>query len=250
MKRRKIYSNPRKTAAFTLIELLTVLAIIGLMASVVLGIRPNNPAGMEGARAIVTGMLRGTQAKAAQSQNPDINPEKNPLYNIRARLLVLKDVANPEQHLRRMRIIIGGTRLPESTQPSDYFWYSVGSDTTLPSGIHMVSPDETNIEKLTRRSHITNRNGLPNTMRLNLEPSNVGQSDGTGDREWYFYEFNDDGTSNMNFASFTFASGNWEPGSNRIVFPNEDNIAGVWITPNGSIVPFLDVSEIDKQQPE
>ncbi|MBQ7332363.1 MAG: type II secretion system protein, partial [Opitutales bacterium] len=49
---------------FTLIEILMVIAIIGIVASVIVGLRPGNPRGLEDARRIASAEFRVAQSRA------------------------------------------------------------------------------------------------------------------------------------------------------------------------------------------
>jgi hypothetical protein len=98
-----------------------------------------------------------------------------------------------------------------------------------------------------RRSHITNKDATSVEMQLNYEPTTRAQKNGEGDKTWYFYEFNNDSTSNMLDATFMVSTGTWNPQKQLVVFENRENVAGFWITPSGEIVPFSNGSEMDKK---
>lgn len=239
-------SNRRRRAAFTLIELMTVLAIMLLIGGIVFALRPENPEGLPGAQRVASETFLIAQMRAVQSPNPDRNPAENPLHNIRTRVLILNDPNSPGMHLRLMRIIVGGTRRLEEGKAADYRWYATEPDAVLPDGIYMVAPDAKGIRDK-RRSTITPNEGNKSVMRLNIEPSLESQPEGSGDREWYFYEFNNDGTSNMKSATFMIAEGEWNPVENNVLFRDDLNVAGFWLAPSGKTIFYSDADEMDGQ---
>lgn len=237
----------RSRRGFTLVELLAVLGIMMIIIGMVIFVRPSNPDGVNGARRLAESVFMTARFKAQQAQNPD--PDANELYNIRSRVLILKDSDNEEQHLRLFRVIVGGTRTQEKAEPSDYVWYGVDSGTMLPKGIYYIEPNETSV-KDTRRSRISNRDiaGSNCTMKLNYAPSVKAQPDGSGDKTWYFYEYNEDGTSNMRSAALMVGEGEWDPGARKVLFreENQNRIGGFAIMPNGSLVAYTDSDEMDR----
>ncbi|MDR2862516.1 MAG: prepilin-type N-terminal cleavage/methylation domain-containing protein [Puniceicoccales bacterium] len=238
------FQRGRRIPAFTLVELLAVLAIIGLMVGVIVTVRPDNPEGIDAARRVATSVFGAARLRAEQSPNPDRQTEKRPLYNVRSRVLVLNDPTRPEQHLRLLRIIVGGTRKPDSTEAANYVWYTMDADTTLPEGVYMISPFDTSFKNELLKSRITPRENTGSVMTLNFEPSLDEQQEGTGDKSWFFYEFNNDGTSNMWAATFMISEGTWDPADKRVIFRNEQNVTGFWIQPSGVSVPYSDPDEL------
>ncbi|MDR2982158.1 MAG: prepilin-type N-terminal cleavage/methylation domain-containing protein [Puniceicoccales bacterium] len=241
----QLFKNKKLRAGFTLVELLAVMAIVMILAAVIIAIQPGNPEGLSSAQRISMGVFRTARYQAMQAQNPDRNPETNPLYNIRSRVLVLNDSTNEDQHLRMIRVIIGGTRNVNSSEPSDYYWYTVAADEMLPKNVYFISPDEGSLGT-NRKSRVNNKDASGTTMRFNYEASLVGQAEGSGDTEWYFYEFNQDGTSNMNMATFMVSEGDWDPSLKKPIFRNKNNVTGFAIVPSGAIVPYNDPDEMDK----
>ncbi|MDR0535304.1 MAG: prepilin-type N-terminal cleavage/methylation domain-containing protein [Puniceicoccales bacterium] len=241
---------PASKAGFTLIELLVVITIIAFIAAVVVSINADPPQSLSSAQNAAKTIFRAARLRS-QSPNPDRNPKENPLYNIRSRVIILNDPSLPEEHLRLMRVIIGGTRSAEKTKPSDYYWYDTDTQYVLPKGIYMVDvaarvaggregfPQE-------RRSQISNKDSTDTEMRKNYQPSVKAQKEGEGDRSWYFYEFDSNGTSNMNVATFIIAKGNFTPNSDGVLFQNIHNIAGLYVTPSGETILYNDGFEMDK----
>ncbi|MDR3228832.1 MAG: prepilin-type N-terminal cleavage/methylation domain-containing protein [Puniceicoccales bacterium] len=245
--------------AFTLLEVLAVVFIMAIFASIVTVLSPANPKGREGAQNVAENLFNVARGTAALATNPDPQPEKNPLFNIRARLIVLKDKEgnHPDDHLRRIRIIIGGTKKSESTALTDYRWYcSEALDAFLPDGFYMVPPDDPdNGLAEAYRSKINLRDGGTYIMRLNYNPDRNSQNEGSGDSEWYYYEFNNDGTSNMNSSTFIVAKGSTiikDGGKIEISFDKDESglpkeITGLWVASASSrFVPFDSAEEMRK----
>lgn len=240
----KFFKNKRRKG-FTLVELLAVMGIVMILAAVIIAIQPGNPQGLRASLDSAIGIFRGAKLRATSTENPDRNPDTNKFYNIRSRVLVLNDPGNQDEHLRLLRVIVGGTRTQDATDTANYFWYVTDIDTVLPSGTYYVEPDETSLQE-SRRSRITNRDGGGRTMRLNYNPTVIAQAEGSGDREWYYYEFNHDGTSNMFAASFMISEGDWDPANKKVIFRNKENVTGFVILPNGNVIPFTDPDELEK----
>ena len=101
--------------AFTLIELLAVIAIVALLAGIIAGLQTSSPVGLDGATRQAQSVFELARAKAMLSNNPDpdnVDP-KNPvwkLYTPRSRVLILND-PNDDGHLRKMTVIVGGQRI-------------------------------------------------------------------------------------------------------------------------------------------
>jgi hypothetical protein len=251
-KQRLKITKSRRRAAFTLVEIIAVLAIVLLIGAVVLAVNPGNPEGIVSAENSARTLFRAARLKS-QAANPDRNPVENPLYNIRSRVIILKDPSLPEQHLRLMRVIVGGTRRPELIKPEDYFWYSTEVEYILPKGVYMVDDDAAVLgsgegfsEK--RRSYLSNKDSPSTEMRLDYQFRSRGQKTGEGDKTWYFYEFTSESTSNMNYATFMVSTGAWNPQKKAVLFNNRDEVAGFYITPTGETVPFTSTAEMEKQK--
>lgn len=246
--------RPRRHAAFTLIELMAVVGIIVLIASVVLALNPGNPGGLLAAQSTAASLFKTARLKA---QTPLPTRDGKKLDYGRARVLILKDPTKPEQHLRLMRVIVGGVEVDpakpnNNPQSKDYFWYSTEIESVLPKGNFMIDEDATIVGgevafDIKQRSNVSHRDAIPTTMLMNYEHSLKGSKDGEGDKEWYFYEFGDDGTSNMISATFMIGEANWNPVKKQPVFLNNKDISGLWISPTGETIPFSDSDEMLKQ---
>lgn len=217
--------------AFTLIEILTVIAIIGVLASVIVGLRPGNPRGLEDARRIASAEFRVAQARAALGANPDRDPDQNARYNIRSGILILDDPEDTERHLRFIQPIVGGTDSLSKTDLSDYYWYSAGDGTLLPQGVFFVAPDESGVSV---RSVIQPIEG---SSRVTLDPDlrSGGQRFGSGSKKWYLYLFDSNGQTYMSKAVFMMAEGQMDPSKKSVDFGDDPFVAGFVVHRSGAL---------------
>lgn len=227
--------------AFTLIEILTVVAIIGLISLVIIGLQPNNPHGLDDACRLASQQFRAAQAQAVLGHNPDRDPETNKRYNIRTAVLVLNNEEDEERHLRYIVPIIGGTDDESKTNIDDYYWYAVNGNggTMLPKGVYFVPPTETSI---THSEINPLEGGIEVTLDPTLEPG--GKRFGTGKQKWYAYYYDSNGQTYMTQATFMVAEGLWMPG-NGIRFDDETSVVGFAVTRNGAIIFTRDADETD-----
>ena len=112
-------TTPCSRSAFTLIELLTVMSIMTLMAGIIgLAHRHGSPTvAFQSAQATVASLLAAARGQAALNQN-------------RAMLVVVADPAN-ERFLRSVSIVV-------ETAPHTERWWIAGHETLLPRGIFLV----------------------------------------------------------------------------------------------------------------
>lgn len=215
---------------FTLIEILTVIAIIGIIATVIVGLRPGNPRGLEDARRIASAEFRVAQARALLGANPDRDPANVDRYNIRAGILVLDDENDPDRHLRYIQPIVGGTDSMDSTSLSDYYWYAAGEGVLLPQGVYFVEPNST----ITSRSVVQPIEGQ---QQVSIEPDNRsrGQKFGSGSKKWYLYLFDTNGQTYMTKAVFMVAEGVMNQSTGEVDFGDDPFVSGFVIHRSGAI---------------
>ncbi len=230
----------RKRRAFTLIEILTVVAIIGMVAVVIVGLKPGNPRGLDDACKMAGMEFRIAQAQAVRGTNPDRDPDTNKRYNIRSAVLILKDEDDAENHLRRIQTIVGGTDDQEKTDMRDYYWYAVGEPVMLPENIYFVEPNATDVEV---KSTIKPIEG---DEEITLDPSTElgGKKFGSGEKRWYAYYFDTNGQTYMTKATFMIAKGAFMPGSS-VRFEKDTPAQGFVITRNGAIIYTRDSDEAE-----
>lgn len=130
-------------AGFTMVELLIVITVILILASMMLAIRPTNPEGIGNGQRMMADMIRiakvqATMNRAALPKIPGFPSNWTPA-NFRYRLLIKCDPANPDSHLREMVIAIGCTGI--GTTPLLYTWFSPEPPVRLPPGVYFVPPN-------------------------------------------------------------------------------------------------------------
>lgn len=217
--------------AFTLIEVLTVIAIIGIIAAVVVGLRPGNPRSLEDARRVVATEFRAAQGRVLTGANPDRDPDENERVNIRTGILILNDPDDVERHMRFIQPIVGGTESVDKTDLDDYYWYAAGEGTLLPQGVFFVAPDAPGVSV---RSVIQPVEG---TSEVKIDPDNraKGQKFGEGRKNWYVYLFDSNGQTYMTKAVVMLAEGQVSSADGDIEFGEDPFVSGFIVHRSGAI---------------
>lgn len=126
-----------------MVELLIVLTVILILASMMLAIRPTNPEGIGNGQRMMADMIRIAKVQATMNRAalPKINGWTSNWAptNYRYRLLIKCDPANPDSHLREMVIAIGCTGI--GATPLLYTWFSPEPPVRLPPGVYFVPPN-------------------------------------------------------------------------------------------------------------
>lgn len=224
---RRKFSEKR---AFTLIEVLTVIAIIGIIASVIVGLRPGNPRGLEDARRVASAEFRVAQSRALLGANPDRDPTQTERFNIRSAVLVLNDPDDTDRHLRFIRTIVGGTDSLDKTDLADYYWYAAGEGVSLPQGVFFVAPDESGVKA---RSVVQPTEG---SSQVRIDPDNRagGQQFGSG-KTWYAYLFDSNGQTYMTKAVFMLAQGQLNASTGKVDFGDDPFVSGFVVHRSGAL---------------
>lgn len=141
---------PRARRGFTLVELLIVISVIIILATMMLGIRASNPEGLGNGQRMMADMLRIARVQAQMNRaampapagtlwgSNTTNYKWSPGY-YRYRLLIKCDPLDPDTHLREMVIAIGMTGVGAS--PTKYTWFSPEPPVRLPPGVFFVPPN-------------------------------------------------------------------------------------------------------------
>lgn len=251
--------------AFTLIELLCVIAIIGLLSAILAGLRPTSPVGLDGASRQAQSIFALARSQAMLANDPDIEltddqKKATPLRFIRSRVIILNEPNDEDNHLRRMGVILGGYRgtdpakSEKNLQKSDLTWYAIGEGALLPDGIFYVDNANSAVTKQILRSTMENKtfSGQPkmdisfNSTKTSYFQSNKGQKDGSG-KNWFYYEFLSSGAANMTDADgsgtgarFIVTEGTLNPGTQKLepLAGKENNVGGLIILRPGNTVPI------------
>lgn len=226
---------------FTLIEILTVIAIIGIVASIIVGLRPGNPRGLEDGRRLLSSEFRVAQGRALRGANPDRDPSETERYNVRAGVLILDDPDDIERHLRFVQPIVGGTDKIDQTEIGDYYWYAAGEGTLLPQGVFFVAPDASGMNV---RSVVQ---PLEGSARVRIDPDNrsKGQKFGEGRKNWYVYLFDSNGQTYMSKAVVMLAEGQIQPADGKIDFGEDPYVSGFIVHRSGALSFTRDEEEAE-----
>ena len=225
--------------AFTLIELLCVIAIIGILASIVNGLSSKPPKGLDGATFQAQSVFAQARAQAQLGNDPDVEltedqKKANPLRFIRSRVLVLNDPTDTDRNLRFVGVIVGGYRGTDTTkseknlQEGDLSWYTLNDGVLLPQGYYYVNNEST--VKAILQSDVYNKTFGPATMTFDYGHRQVRKS-GSG-QKYYYYEFLNTGAANMTDtadktgARFMITEGTINPATQKVEPLNASNVGG------------------------
>jgi prepilin-type N-terminal cleavage/methylation domain-containing protein len=241
--------------AFTLIELLAVIAIIGLLSAILAGLRPTSPVGLDGASRQAQSVFSLARSQAMLANNPDPEFPEFKLYTPRARVIILNDPEDDGNHLRRMGVILGGQLIdPKGNKPvvleknlkeSDLNWYAIGEGILLPDGVFYVDTGNSSVTKQILRSSVENKTFPRPTMNIEF-PRRKAQISGTG-KTWFYYEFLASGAANMTDADnsgtgarFIITEGTLNPGTKKLepLQGKENNVGGFIVLRPGNTVPI------------
>lgn len=216
---------------FTLVEILVVIAIIGIVASVIVGLRPGNPRGLEDARRIISSEFRVAQSKALLGGNPDRDPAVNERFNIRAGVLILNEPDDLDRHLRFVQPIVGGTDNADKTNLADYYWYAAGEGVTLPQGVYFVPPNAAGVRTRSENQLLEGSS----EVRIDPDVRVKGQKFGEGKKSWYLYLFDSNGQTYMTKAVVMLSEGQIDPSNGDVDFGKDPFVSGFVVHRSGAI---------------
>ncbi len=138
-------ARPAARSGFTLVELMIVITVILLLASMILVIKPTNPEGLANGQRMLASMIRSAKAqalmnRAALPRPPGFTGNWTPT-DFRYRVLIKNDKNDPDRHLREMVLAIGCLGLGPT--PTKYTWFSPDPSVLLPAGVFFVPPTAT-----------------------------------------------------------------------------------------------------------
>ncbi len=137
--------RPASRRGFTLVELMIVITVILILASMILVIRPANPEGLANGQRMMASMVRSAKAQALMNRAALPRPVGFTgtwaPTDFRYRVLIKFDPADPDRHLREMVIAVGVLGLGGS--PTKYVWFSPDPPVLLPPGVFFVPPADT-----------------------------------------------------------------------------------------------------------
>ncbi len=137
-------SRPRARRGFTLVELMIVISVILILASMMLAIQPTNPEGLANGQRMLASTLRSARAQAMANRAALPKPAGLSLNwapsDFRYRVLIKNDPTDPDRHLREVVIAIGVRGLGASTTAAKYAWFSPDPSIMLPPGVYFVPP--------------------------------------------------------------------------------------------------------------
>ena len=138
-------SRPATRPGVTVVELMIVITVILILASMILVIRPANPEGLANGQRMLASMIRSAKSQALMNRGALPRPAGSTIAwapaDFRYRVLIKNDPADPDRHLREMVIAIGVAGL--GTTPAKYVWFSPDPPVLLPPGVFFVPPGTT-----------------------------------------------------------------------------------------------------------
>lgn len=157
-----------KKSAFTLIELLVVISIILIASSIIfIGGGGGDGAKLSSSQRIISGIAQGARGQAI-------------LKNATTRLIIYSDLASNEDEEKKLRYF--GIIYEDNANSGQ--WFAATQGIYLPEGIYF--------NKDLSKGYPTS-----STMKINY-PRQSAQSGSNGE-EYYYYEFNSNGTMATNF---------------------------------------------------
>jgi prepilin-type N-terminal cleavage/methylation domain-containing protein len=212
---------------FTLIELLVVISVILIASSIIfVGGNGGKGASLSASSRIVSGITKGARGQAI-------------LKNSRTRLIIYTDDPSnldEEKYLRYFGIVYEDNDNPEQ-------WIAATQGTSLPEGIYFdadLSSDP--------------RHNWPPTAKMNLEyPRSISKPEGGGE-DFYYYEFNSNGTMSSSPNDFVnswlvIRAGTLKPntsGSLELQFEAEEEsiISALILRRSGTTTPVHEPADI------
>lgn len=233
-------------AGFTLVELLAVVAIIGVLAAVVLGVRPSGEGyALGNGQRIAASVFQSARSIAVMKQTA-------------TRVIIYRAGASGDRNDTAKQLRFMGVVYRDKNASSPR-WLPANAGVYLPEGVYFVAPEPdgssdpykfvADVDAAMRESKILLLNDGPTPDDPYDFKVSFPTMGGTKD-SWFFYEFDQRGLSRNPGALFVIAAGEKvEPLSNDVLysvsFPNPYAVAGFVVRRVGGVVNFTDYDDIE-----
>jgi prepilin-type N-terminal cleavage/methylation domain-containing protein len=215
-----------QSKAFTLIELLIVIAIIGILSVAIVTIKPGEGIDITSAEHIASSMAKSARAEAI-------------LRNTQTRLIIYnqhpKNNGELDKYLRYMGIVY----LQEqntNTNNAQQKWVAACNGIYLPNGVYFNDKISTKGGQL--------KINTPQTMKIPYPRSNPVVPGEEGSVQWYYYTFAPTGFCSKNSgARFIVSTGNIKDAGSDIIL-NEEKLGGFIIHKSGNITIAEDPNDL------
>lgn len=245
----------RLASGFTLVELLAVIAIIGVLAGFALGIRPSGEGYTLGnGQRIAASVFQSARSISVMKQTE-------------TRVIIYRGGGsgnrnNTSKQLRYMGVLYKA----KAKDQTDARWLPANAGVYLPDGVYYIAPNmndsgvpyyfvnhiDVGVRESNINSMFSSSNNLNNTSLMddgNHFSASFPTADSTDTDSWFFYEFDQRGLSRNPGALFVIAAGERvEPGSDNVDYsvrlPNPYAVAGFVVRKMGGVVHFTDYADI------
>jgi len=247
-------SNSSARRGFTLIELLTVIALIAILGAIIGQAFVQGGAGaLRSGEALAMSMAKSARMSAA-------------LNDTRARLIINNNISNRERW-RQLGVVVQDKGPDGELDTVDDFWRAINDGVFLPDGIYYIPNDYVPADAASRGSvasaelpvsTFNYRRIQGNTYTANMLsqfeitfPRIADVNDNP--KDWYFYEYEADGTTNNPQARFILAYGeklgdpvSGEDPISLVHFPDQYRTAGFILRRSGGLARIQDPGSLDK----
>jgi prepilin-type N-terminal cleavage/methylation domain-containing protein len=181
-------NSSSKKSAFTLIELLVVISIILIASSIIfIGGGGGDGAKLSSSQRIISGIAQGARGQAI-------------LKNSTTRIIIYSDLASNKDDEKKLRYF--GIVYEDNANPGK--WFAATQGTYLPEGIYFN-------EALSKE--------FPGSSKMKINYPRQSAQSGSSGEEYYYYEFNSNGTMATNYDNTWLAiqAGTLKPNSGGLL---------------------------------
>ena len=213
-----------KALGFSLIELLTVVGVMAILATLLVFREPSPEASLKTAQRITASMLATTRRFAI-------------LKGQKARLIINKDefADDRSQFLRFMGIVYESPNNPNQ-------WIAANEGSFLPKNVYYIPRDLDGVNDQTKGGDMA-LSDEAKVMKIVYPKLSPQRESGP---EWYYYEFDANGMADaLTTANSTIVVYSAKPDAEGFpVVTNEFEAAGFRITPTGSVLIAKDIDDL------